>query len=320
MAIVNKPDINYGVWAENGNIKIPASEKVEEGWVVEKPLNEQMNWLQNRSDRMLQYINQRGIPEWDFRTEYPENAFVARSGVIYQAFSQNQDADPTLNVAIWEIAFVTYSDFSNYSDIIDNIQNTDEYLDYYVAKSAPVMTAAAKGVAYNNTTNVSGYGFTGTKPEIKNEGITVAEFGDGTSPKDIVTHEQLALAIQNYKIGDIYITTASGDPSERLGYGTWSRFGEGKTLVGFNSTVSNNIPEWVKIAGSEFGDYEHKLTVDEIPSHNHAAPRLRGNVDIDHGGVNNTSDALGVTSDVGGDQPHNNVQPSIVVYFWTRIT
>ena len=68
MPILNKPDMNYGVWAEGGNIEIPSSEKVYEGWVVEKPLNETMNWLQNRQDRMLQYINERGIPEWDSRT------------------------------------------------------------------------------------------------------------------------------------------------------------------------------------------------------------------------------------------------------------
>ena len=59
MPILNKPDMNYGVWAEGGNIEIPSSEKVEEGWVIEKPLNETMNWLQNRQDRMLQYINER---------------------------------------------------------------------------------------------------------------------------------------------------------------------------------------------------------------------------------------------------------------------
>ena len=61
MSIIPKPDMSYGVWAENGNIEIPSSEKVEEGWVLEKPYNETMNWLQNRQDRMLQYLNQRGI-------------------------------------------------------------------------------------------------------------------------------------------------------------------------------------------------------------------------------------------------------------------
>ena len=79
--------MNYGVWAEGGNIEIPSSEKVEQGWIIEKPLNETMNWLQNRSDKMLQYINQRGVPEWDVRTEYPIGAYVSRINKIYQALS-----------------------------------------------------------------------------------------------------------------------------------------------------------------------------------------------------------------------------------------
>ena len=321
MPILNKPNMNYGVWAEGGNIEIPSSEKVEQGWIIEKPLNETMNWLQNRQDRMLQYLNQRGIPEWDINTEYPVNSFVARSGTIYQAISQNQDADPTLNQSIWKIAFVTYEDFLNYSDKVDNIENQDGYLSYYVKKSDPVFDAPTKGSEYNDTTNSSGYQFVGTTPVISTDGVTVAEFSGGTNPKDVVTHEQLALAIQNYKVGDIYITTASGDPSERLGYGTWERFAEGRTLVGFSSSVSNSIPEWTKVIGSQYGEYEHRLTIDEIPSHTHDSAKIRGDIDLDNGGrdsgVNNTN---APTSATGGDQPHNNVQPSIVVYFWKRVS
>ena len=313
--------MNYGVWTEGGNIEIPSSEKVEQGWIIEKPLNETMNWLQNRQDRMLQYLNQRGIPEWDINTEYPVNSFVARSGTIYQAISQNQDADPTLNQSIWKIAFVTYEDFLNYSDKVDNIENQDGYLSYYVKKSDPVFDAPTKGSEYNDTTNSSGYQFVGTTPVISTDGVTVAEFSGGTNPKDVVTHEQLALAIQNYKVGDIYITTASGDPSERLGYGTWERFAEGRTLVGFSSSVSNSIPEWTKVIGSQYGEYEHRLTIDEIPSHTHDSAKIRGDIDLDNGGrdsgVNNTN---APTSATGGDQPHNNVQPSIVVYFWKRVS
>lgn len=35
-SIINKPDMNYGLWAENGNVEIPSSEKVELGWIAEK--------------------------------------------------------------------------------------------------------------------------------------------------------------------------------------------------------------------------------------------------------------------------------------------
>lgn len=324
MPIVNKPDMSYGVWASGGNIEIPSSEKVEEGWVIEKPLNEWMNWLQNRQDKMLAYLNQRGIGEWDIRTDYPLNALVSRSGVIYQALSQNTDKDPTLNLDIWKIAFVSYSDFADYAEKIDSIENDEGYLGLYVSKANPVMTGIAKGVSYNDSTGVSGLGFSELSPKISNKGITVAEFSGGTNPKDVVTHEQLALAIQNYKVGDIYITTADGNPITRLGYGSWERFGKGKTLVGFSDEVSNTIPEWVKTSGTVFGSYSHTLTVDELASHTHRVSDTAGTQGQGESfDLNGTSGNLINTKGIentGGNQPHNNVQPSVVVYFWKRIS
>ncbi|QGH73824.1 tail fiber protein [Vibrio phage vB_VhaM_VH-8] len=335
MPILNKPNMNYGVWADNGNIEIPSSEKVEQGWVIEKPLNETMNWLQNRSDRMLQYLNQRGIPEWDVNTEYPTNSFVARSGTIYRAISQNQDTDPTLHPDIWKIAFVSYSDFLSYSDKVNNIENEEGYLGLYVSKSEPVMTGAARGLSYNDSEIKAGLGFEGGVAKIHKDLEVVAEFSGGTNPKDVVTHEQLALAIQNYKVGDIYITTSSGDPSDRLGYGTWERFAEGRTLVGFSSSVSNSIPEWVKTEGGEFGSYEHKLTESQLPVHKHGtntrvdtADGLLINSDLAYttsygrrtDWLEERSSKTTYTTEVGGGQPHNNVQPSIVVYFWKRVS
>ena len=336
MAIVNKPDMNYGVWAEGGNIEIPSSEKVEQGWIIEKPLNETMNWLQNRQDRMLQYINQRGIPEWDIRTEYPIDSFVAYAGTIYQAVTLNKDKNPTLNSDIWIIAFVTYTDFEEYSNKLDKIETENGYLSFYVKKSAPVLDAAAKGVAYYNKTTNSGLTFSGNTSVIKNNNINVDEFSGGTNPKDVVTHEQLALALQTFKIGDIYTTTVDENPSVRLGYGTWERFAEGKTLVGISTSISNSIPEWVKFNGREFGSYTHTLIEDELPAHNHDFPAddqliqafdltrstgfQRSGYDADSNLRPTFNSGWAETSKEGIDTPHNNVQPSIVVYFWKRLT
>lgn len=323
--------MSQGVWAENGNIEVPSSEKVEQGWVIEKPLNEWMNWLQNRQDKMLAYLNQRGVAEWDSNTDYPQYALVAREGAYYQAISQNTDKDPTLNTSIWELAFPTRNEYLDTLGKVNNIINTDGYVSHYVKKSDPILNAAAKGVAYNNKTNKSGMYFEAEVPKIKSNGITIAEFSGTKNPKDVVTWEQLSLAVQNYKVGDIYITTASGYPKERLGYGEWERFGKGRTLVGFSDEISNEVPEWVKRAGDEFGEYEHKLTVDELPSHNHN----NGNHDrlLSVSG-NYTAEKFDSTlgepdlsnngnlriKDTGGDLPHNNVQPSITVYFWTRVS
>ena len=331
--ITNKPNMNYGLWAENGNIEQPSNEKVELGWVIEKPRNETMNWLQNRQDKMLQYINQHGIPEWDYQTEYPIDAFVAYSGTVYKAISQNVDKNPTTNQSIWKVAFSTKQEFDNYASQVNNIRNTNGYLTHYVMKSAPVMTATAKGVAYNNTTGKSGYGFNGEVPIITSNYQTVAEFSGGTNPKDVVTHEQLALAIQVYKVGDIYITTSSQDPAIKFGYGVWEKFAKGRTLVGHTDDVTSNSPDWIKSVGREYGEYEHKLTGAELPKVDNIGDltltKHYAGDDTTRSGVLGVADrnydlnavrVEGVQLNLkGGDKPHNNVQPSIVVYFWKRV-
>lgn len=326
MAIVNKPDMNYGTWAENGNIEIPSSEKVEEGWVIEKPLNEHMNWVQNRQDKMLQYLNQRGMAEWDFRTEYPKDAYVVRSGSMYRAIVQNVDKDPTTNTDIWRKPFAESGVADDAGGEIEKIKNQEGYLSLYVSKKNPVMTGETKGVAYLESTGKSGLKFSGGLPQIFSSGKVVAEFSGGSQPNDVVTHQQLGARLQGYQVGDIYITTADGDPKTRLGYGTWERFAQGEVLVGFSTSVSNTTPQWVKTAGAKFGEYTHKLTEGEMPS---AAFKIReaGN----HGARNHGGGGTGYAS--GGtrkfvsipsletgwkDEPHNNVQPSIVVFMWKR--
>ena len=336
MPILNKPDMNYGVWAEGGNIEIPSSEKVDEGWVVEKPLNETMNWLQNRQDRMLQYINERGIPEWDSRTQYPLDAFVARSGVIYKAISPNTDNDPTLHTTIWNIAFVSYSDFVDYAEKIDSIENDEGYLSLYVSKSKPVMTGAARGISYNDSEIKAGLGFEQGVAKIHKDLKVVAEFSGGTNPKDVVTHEQLALALQTFKIGDIYTTTVDENPTSRLGYGSWERFAKGRTLVGISDDLTIAIPEWAKFNGREYGSYTHTLLESELPKHNHDFPAddqlihafdMSRSVGFQRSGYDAVSSlsssytsGWAETSVEGNNQPHNNVQPSIVVYFWKRVS
>lgn len=309
--------MNYGIWAENGNTETPSSEKIEEGWVVEKPLNEYMNWLQNRQDRMLQYLNQRGMAEWDFRTEYPKDAYVVRAGILYQALSQNTDRDPTANTNIWKQPFALSGVADGAGAEIEKIKNQEGYLSLYVSKKNPVMTGEAKGIAYLESTGKSGLKFTGGFPQILSSGRVVAEFSGGSQPNDIVTHQQLGARLQGYKVGDIYITTADGDPETRLGYGTWERFAQGEVLVGFSTSVSNTTPQWVKVAGAKFGDYTHKLTVEEIPSHDHGMLPLGSSGGVN--GIDNGSASVAMkTSPTGGDQPHNNVQPSIVVFMWKR--
>ena len=323
VGIVNKPDINYGIWASNGDVAVPSSEKVEIGHIVEKPKKEIVNWIENRQDQFMAYLNQVGVSEWDSKTTYKANiSFVNRSGTVYKAKSQNIDKDPTLNQDIWEISWATYSDFYNLSNRVDKIETEEGYLYLYVSKANPTLDVEIKGVGYGNSDLSSSFNFDNGSPSVKKDNEIVAEFSGGKSGKDVVTYEDLQELLK-IKVGDLYTTTVNEDPSTRLGYGTWVRFAEGRTLVGFSGSVSNSIPEWVKTPSSEFGEYDHALTSDENGKHDHNI-NLRAN-----GGT--TSDAFGdvlktslplsydfKTISSGLGKPHNNVQPSKVVFIWLR--
>lgn len=322
MIIEQKPDMNYGLWAENGNIEIPSSEKVELGWIAEKPLNEQMNWVQNRQDVMLQYINQHGIVEWDNVTEYPINAFVAREGVVYKALSQNVDKDPTLNTDIWTIAFAD----SSITATVNKIRNEDGYVSHYVRKNNPILNANAKGVGYSFLDNEAlGLHQDGNKDVVIN-GVNNARFRFkkvedlSKSTNDVVTMETLLKIMQVYKVGDLYLTTNTAEPQVTLGYGTWVRFGEGRALVGVSTKA--NDPDWTKGVASQHGEYEHALTVSELAKHNHDLLYNIGSIDgTGYPATDNNADTAAYikTETEGEGKPHNNVQPSITVFVWRRV-
>lgn len=134
--------------------------------------------------------------------------------------------------------------------------------------------------------------------------------------------------ITELPVGAIFTTTtnyrSSAEVAKALGYGTWSRFAEGRTLVGISTKSAD--PTWTKTLRSEFGAYTHKLTIAEMPSTalkvreagRHGAREHKG------GGTGYASGREGKmiplpTSETGWqDQPHNNVQPSTVVAHWLR--
>ena len=86
-------------------------------------------------------------------------------------------------------------------------------------------------------------------------------------------------------------------------------------------------------ANNTYGEYKHKLTVNEMPNHNHT------NSNANYAGFmqatknwTNTGDinlyiktetagknyGIYAISSTGGSASHNNIQPSICVYLWRR--
>jgi len=125
-----------------------------------------------------------------------------------------------------------------------------------------------------------------------------------------------------YPVGSYYETSnASFDPNVTWG-GTWVLENEGQVHVsaGSNYTI-----------GDTGGEAEHTLAANEIPAHKHqyGANIIHGDGTIVAGeainaGLTNSSTTTirrrywDYTENNGGSQPHNNMQPYIVVNRWHR--
>ena len=122
-----------------------------------------------------------------------------------------------------------------------------------------------------------------------------------------------------YPIGSIIIKSDNKDYSNYLGF-TWERTLLGRVPVGIDSddTDFNTI-------GKTGGEKTHQLTVDELPEFKPTAL-----VDTQTGSVTGSAivyhpvtDGIWYSGDmfqtIGGNQPHNNLQPYQVVAFWKRM-
>ena len=140
-----------------------------------------------------------------------------------------------------------------------------------------------------------------------------------------------------WPVGSIYTSetdsTATAVQNRFKAFGkdtTWVAYGAGKVLVGSGTgTDSNGKTQSFSVLnnGQNLGEYNHKLTVQEMPSHNHAQYILSnpdtgsfsGRKDYAGDYSNMSAYAQGVpTGYAGGDNYHNNIQPYITVYRYKR--
>ena len=117
-----------------------------------------------------------------------------------------------------------------------------------------------------------------------------------------------------YPVGSVYISINNVEPSSLFG-GVWEKL-EDRFLLGSGKTYIN---------GNVGGEATHKLTIDEMPKHNHAmnmallAGNYSGwNVVSQQGGFWGSDDWNTRATNTGGDKPHNNMPPYLVVNMWKR--
>ena len=95
--------------------------------------------------------------------------------------------------------------------------------------------------------------------------------------------------------------------------GSWQKI-EGRFLLGSSSSYS---------LGTTGGEANHTLTINEMPSHNHVQHHelKYANTSWWIAGSGGTTIEVGDfnTSNTGGNQPHNNLPPYLVVNIWKRV-
>ena len=133
------------------------------------------------------------------------------------------------------------------------------------------------------------------------------------------------LRTSRYKIGDIRITTTSTNPTDdedniisgALRYYYWLPYSEGRFLLGAGGDYTS--------AEAEGGEAAHTLTISEMPTHNHSMGNVWHNSTGSSKAYKKTSTQNSSlksisTDNTGGGQPHNNMPPYKVVYFWKCVS
>jgi hypothetical protein len=127
-----------------------------------------------------------------------------------------------------------------------------------------------------------------------------------------------------YPVGAVYLDTLDVNPQTRFVGTTWGKISEGKFLAGVGSGADKNLTNQILLAGDDasIGEYTHRLTVTEMPSHTHDLTSFSYVGDRDNDENKGYWDQGGTltTQSTGGDQPHNNIPPYFGVYIWKRLT
>ena len=124
-----------------------------------------------------------------------------------------------------------------------------------------------------------------------------------------------------HPVGSYYWSNDSTSPATLFG-GTWEALPAGYTLIAQGSGT-DSFGSFTYTAGQKYGERKHQLTTDEMPSHYHTIDRAEtGNGQREY--IPFASDT-GVQArrpeaihSAGGNEPHNNIQPSISAYGWKR--
>lgn len=184
--------------------------------------------------------------------------------------------------------------------------------------------------------------FTGTPTLPTGTIATTQSSGNNTTAIATTAFVQAAIALL-YPVGSIYTNaTVSTNPATLLGFGTWTAFGAGRVMVGFDSSnaLFDSAEETGGSADAITVSHTHTATTTSTDSgHTHTttwqnindfnsggiSPGAKQNPDDSSGTFNITSNSgtANITSTTtvassGSSGTNANYQPYITVYMWKR--
>ena len=155
----------------------------------------------------------------------------------------------------------------------------------------------------------------------------------------------------NFPIGYIYISTSSKNPGSTFG-GVWQKIANGRCLLSVDETVESGQTGGTKtetLTIEQMPSHNHSATTNNAGNHSHTfaiknnSDELQGGYSgraigstggmwyggrigfINTGGWSNTTNMSQThthavnTSQSGGGESHNNMQPYYTAYIWTKV-
>ena len=172
-------------------------------------------------------------------------------------------------------------------------------------------------------------------------GVTQSSSDDTTKLATTAFVQDVADVIKSalFPVGAIYTAVVSTNPGTLLGFGTWTAFGAGRVMVGFNASnaLFDTAEETGGSADSVTISHTHTASTGSSGTHTHplngGSTGVQGQAGAGFGyGASNDNTAVRVTdTDAGGNHTHSvtvdaagssgtnaNYQPYITVYMWKR--
>jgi hypothetical protein len=160
-----------------------------------------------------------------------------------------------------------------------------------------------------------------------------AASGTNTTQIASTAFVQAAFAASLYPVGSIYINASvSTNPATLFGFGTWTAFGAGRVMVGFNSSnaLFDTAEETGGSADAIIVSHTHTATVTD-PGHSHTIRTaddsnsqpgtFMANLNLYTTDNSTQSATTGISvsnASTGSSGTNANYQPYITVYMWKR--